>query len=80
MSSSWEHSALYPLGCLGGGFHGQRLNKMALENVGETAILDYLDGVIARYARERLDGERFGDFAIRAGYVPEVREGRSFNN
>jgi sulfite reductase (NADPH) hemoprotein beta-component len=64
---------------LGGGFHGQRLNKMLLENVGEAAILEALDEALGRYAREREDGERFGDFAIRAGYVPEVTEGRFFN-
>jgi sulfite reductase (NADPH) hemoprotein beta-component len=65
---------------LGGGFHGQRLNKMYLENVGEAEILSALDGVIARYASERLPGERFGDFTIRAGYVVEVKEGRHFND
>jgi sulfite reductase (NADPH) hemoprotein beta-component len=65
---------------LGGGFHGQRLNKMYLENAGEPAILEALDKVIAHYARERRRGERFGDFAIRAGYVAEVREGRNFND
>jgi sulfite reductase (NADPH) hemoprotein beta-component len=64
---------------LGGGFHGQRLNKMDLENVGEAAILERLETVIDHFARERLDGERFGDFAIRAGYVAEVRAGREFN-
>jgi sulfite reductase (NADPH) hemoprotein beta-component len=65
---------------LGGGFHGQRLNKMALENVREEAILDFLGDVIGRYADERLDNERFGDFAIRAGYVAEVEDGRAFND
>jgi sulfite reductase (NADPH) hemoprotein beta-component len=65
---------------LGGGFHGQRLNKMALENVGEKAILDLLSKIIAHFARERLSGEHFGDFAIRAGYVVEVKEGRFFND
>jgi sulfite reductase (NADPH) hemoprotein beta-component len=65
---------------LGGGFHGQRLNKMYLENVGEAEILSALDGVIARYASERLPGERFSDFTIRAGYVVEVKEGRHFND
>ena len=65
---------------LGGGFHGQRLNKMALENVGEQAILDYLDGALGRYAGERVPGEHFGDFAIRIGLVPEVLEGRRFND
>ncbi|MDY0884794.1 assimilatory sulfite reductase (NADPH) hemoprotein subunit [Dongia soli] len=65
---------------LGGGFHGERLNKMYLENVGEGEILAALEKIIAHYAAERAAGEHFGDFAIRAGYVPEVREGRHFNN
>jgi sulfite reductase (NADPH) hemoprotein beta-component len=65
---------------LGGGFHGQRLNKMYLENVGEKAILESLGTIIARYARERRPDERFGDFTIRAGYVAEVTEGRFFND
>jgi sulfite reductase (NADPH) hemoprotein beta-component len=65
---------------LGGGFHGQRLNKMVLENVGEKIILEYLEKVIAHFAGERLPGEHFGDFAIRAGYAAEVREGRFFND
>jgi sulfite reductase (NADPH) hemoprotein beta-component len=65
---------------LGGGFHGQRLNKMYLENAGEAAILAALDGLLGHYAREREAGEPLGDFAIRAGYVAEVREGRRFND
>jgi sulfite reductase (NADPH) hemoprotein beta-component len=64
----------------GGGFHGHRLNKMYLENVGEGAILSALDKVLGHYARERKQGEHFGDFAIRAGYVTEVTEGRHFND
>jgi sulfite reductase (NADPH) hemoprotein beta-component len=63
----------------GGGFHGQRLNKMYLENVGEAAILSSLDKVLGHYARDRKEGEHLGDFAIRAGYVAEVTEGRHFN-
>jgi sulfite reductase (ferredoxin) len=65
---------------LGGGAHGQRLNKMYLENVGEEAILAALDKVLGHYARDRRKGEPFGDFAIRAGYVAGVREGRHFND
>lgn len=65
---------------LGGGFHGERLNKMYLENVGEAAILEALDTALGHYARDREPGERFGDFAIRAGYVAEVTEGRHFND
>ena len=64
---------------LGGGFHGQRLNKMVLENVGEAAILEMLGKVIAQFAKDRLPDERFGDFCIRAGFVAEVKEGRLFN-
>jgi sulfite reductase (NADPH) hemoprotein beta-component len=59
---------------LGGGAHGQRLNRMYLENAGEPAILSALDGLFARFAAERQAGERLGDFAIRAGFVPEATE------
>jgi sulfite reductase (NADPH) hemoprotein beta-component len=65
---------------LGGGFHGQRLNKMYLENAGESEILEALGSIIAHYAHGRLPNERFGDFTIRAGYVVEVKEGRHFND
>jgi sulfite reductase (NADPH) hemoprotein beta-component len=65
---------------LGGGAHGQRLNKMYLENAGEPVILEALDQTLGHYARDRQPGERFGDFAIRAGYVPEVDQGRHFND
>jgi sulfite reductase (NADPH) hemoprotein beta-component len=65
---------------LGGGFHGQRLNRMYLENVGEEAILAALDTTLGHYARERLESEHFGDFVVRAGYVKEVTAGKDFNN
>jgi sulfite reductase (NADPH) hemoprotein beta-component len=64
----------------GGGFHGQRLNKMYLENVGEQAILEALEEALAAYASERQSGERFGDFMIRSGRIAEVTEGRFFND
>lgn len=65
---------------LGGGFHGQRLNKMYRENVGEDILLSALSEVLGHYARDRAAGEHFGDFVIRAGYVPEVKAGREFND
>ncbi|MGC4250915.1 MAG: NADPH-dependent assimilatory sulfite reductase hemoprotein subunit [Sphingobium sp.] len=65
---------------LGGGFHGERLNRMVRENVGEAAMLEVLDDALGRYAREREPGEHFGDFTIRAGIVREVTEGRYFND
>jgi sulfite reductase (NADPH) hemoprotein beta-component len=43
-------------------------------------ILEVLGEALGRYAQEREDGERFGDFAIRAGIVTEVTEGRFFND
>ncbi|ACK51355.1 sulfite reductase (NADPH) hemoprotein, beta-component [Methylocella silvestris BL2] len=64
----------------GGGFHGQRLNKMYLENVGEDAILQAVDAIAGHYAQDKNPGEHFGDFTIRAGYVKEVRAGREFND
>lgn len=65
---------------LGGGFHGQRLNRLYRENIGEAAILEALDNVLGRYATERLPGEHFGDFTIRAGIIREVTEGRFSND
>ncbi|MDO3678981.1 assimilatory sulfite reductase (NADPH) hemoprotein subunit [Paenibacillus ehimensis] len=64
---------------LGGGFSGNRLNKMYRENIGETQILDELRPILNRYAKEREEGEHFGDFVIRAGYVKEVRSGLDFH-
>ena len=53
---------------LGGGFHGERLNRLARENIGEDAILDVLGGLFGRYARERNSGERLGDFVTRVDF------------
>jgi sulfite reductase (NADPH) hemoprotein beta-component len=65
---------------LGGGFSGQRLNKLYRENIGETEILDELRPILSRYAKEREAGEHFGDFCIRSGYVKEVRSGLDFHD
>ncbi|WP_119460139.1 assimilatory sulfite reductase (NADPH) hemoprotein subunit [Rhodospirillaceae bacterium SYSU D60014] len=54
---------------LGGGFHGQRLNTLFRENIGEETIIEELGPIIRRYAAERTAGERFGDFVMRAGYL-----------
>jgi sulfite reductase (NADPH) hemoprotein beta-component len=34
--------------------------------------------MIKRYALERLDGERFGDFVIRVGYISLAKEGSAW--
>ncbi|MBR2564056.1 MAG: assimilatory sulfite reductase (NADPH) hemoprotein subunit [Paenibacillus sp.] len=64
---------------LGGSFTGHRLNKLYRENIGEDEILNTLTPMINQYAKERNEGEHFGDFVIRAGYVPEVLDGRQFH-
>lgn len=64
---------------LGGGFAGERLNKLYRENIGEAEILGELRPILNRYAKEREEGEHFGDFCIRAGYVKEVRSGLDFH-
>lgn len=64
---------------LGGGFYGQRLNKLYRENIGEEEILKTLKQIFFQYVEERHKGERFGDYVIRAGYVEEVRSGLDFH-
>ncbi len=54
---------------LGAGFHGERLNTLYRENIGEATILEVLDGIFARYAAERQPGEHFGDFVTRAAIL-----------
>jgi sulfite reductase (NADPH) hemoprotein beta-component len=50
---------------LGGGFHGERLNRLAAENIGEERILAILADYLAAYAHSRRPAERFGDFVVR---------------
>lgn len=64
---------------LGGDGKGTRLVKMIRENIGEEEILETLEPIIERYAKEREKGEGFGDFCVRAGMVPAVYDGRDFH-
>jgi sulfite reductase (NADPH) hemoprotein beta-component len=50
---------------LGGGFHGERLNRLHAANIGEDRILEILSGTLSDFARRRRPGERFGDFVTR---------------
>lgn len=65
---------------LGGGYTGNRLNKLYKENIGEAEILESLQPILAQYANERQAGEHFGDFVIRAGFVNEVLSGQDFHS
>lgn len=57
---------------LGGNRNGTRIPKMYKENITDVQILQEIDGLVGRWASERLDGEGFGDFTIRAGIIEEV--------
>ncbi|KAK4046472.1 Sulfite reductase [NADPH] subunit beta [Microbotryomycetes sp. JL221] len=63
---------------LGGGYYGQRLNKIYREAVGEQEILDILKPIIKSYALERNEGEHFGDFVIRQGIISATKSGKEF--
>lgn len=65
---------------LGGGFAGQRLNKLYRQSVPSNEIKELLAPIIKDYAKSREEGERFGDFVIRAGYVKETTAGNNFHD
>jgi len=64
---------------LGGGHHGQRLNKLYKESVLGDDIKALLSPIIADYAKKREEGEHFGDFVIRAGYITASTAGNNFH-
>lgn len=65
---------------LGGGFAGERLNKLYRENIGEEEILESLRPILLSYAKDREKKEHFGDYVVRAGYVKKVESGQEFHN
>ncbi|MCE4980256.1 assimilatory sulfite reductase (NADPH) hemoprotein subunit [Mammaliicoccus sciuri] len=65
---------------LGGGFTGNRLNKLFKENIGEDEILENLKPILIQYGKEKNDGEHFGDFVIRKGIIKEVQSGQDFHS
>jgi sulfite reductase (NADPH) hemoprotein beta-component len=64
---------------LGAAFNGERLNKLYAEDVDKARIVRLLEPIFDRYAKEREEGERFGDFVIRAGYVRATTAGNRFH-
>lgn len=56
---------------LGGNEASTRLNRLFRETVKDEEIVDTLRPVLARYTRERANGERFGDWCARAVW-PEL--------
>ncbi|KAL3960541.1 hypothetical protein ACCO45_005658 [Purpureocillium lilacinum] len=65
---------------LGGGYHGQRLNKLFRSSIKEDEILSIMKPLLKRYALERQEDEKFGDFCIRAGVIKATTDGRDFHD
>jgi sulfite reductase (NADPH) hemoprotein beta-component len=65
---------------LGGGYHGQRLNKLYRSSIKEDEILEIMKPMVKQFASERNDGEHFGDFVIRKGYINETTHGTNFHD
>jgi len=61
---------------LGAAFNGERLNRLYQENVDEAALLETLDDLFSRYAKDREEQEGFSDYLIRAGIVAPVVHGK----
>ena len=64
---------------LGGAFDGTRLNKLYRKDVDDDAIVEALAPLLREYAERRSDGERFGDYVIRAGDVRPTTAGNTFH-
>ncbi|WP_121613042.1 assimilatory sulfite reductase (NADPH) hemoprotein subunit [Mesobacillus foraminis] len=64
---------------LGAAFDGSRLSKLYRENIGEEEILSELRELLPRYAKERQEGEHFGDYVIRAGIIKATTDGTNFH-
>jgi sulfite reductase (NADPH) hemoprotein beta-component len=65
---------------LGGNFIGSRLNTLFKEILSEDEILETLKPIIADYAQNRNNDERFGDFVIRHNYVKATLKGSDFKH
>ena len=76
VGKSEGHYNLY----LGGNFNGSRLNALYKETLTEDEILAELSPIIADYAANRNEGEKFGDFVIRKQYVKEIIKGSDFRH
>ncbi|KUI68827.1 Sulfite reductase [NADPH] subunit beta [Cytospora mali] len=64
---------------LGGGYHGQRLNKLFRSSIKEEEILSIMKPLLKQYSLEREEGERFGDFCIRKGVIKATTDGMNFH-
>jgi sulfite reductase (NADPH) hemoprotein beta-component len=64
---------------LGAAFNGSRLNALYKPSVPAEELAPLLRPLLRQYATSRLPGERFGDFAIRAGFVSPTGDPQDFH-
>ena len=64
---------------LGAAFDGTRLSKLYAQDVGKDRIVELLEPIFLKFAKERKAGEHFGDFVIRAGFVKATKAGNQFH-
>jgi sulfite reductase (NADPH) hemoprotein beta-component len=64
---------------IGGAFDGTRLNKLYRSDVDGDGIVASLAPLFRDYAESRMEGERFGDFTIRAGHIHPTTSGNRFH-
>ncbi len=64
---------------LGAAFDCSRLSKLYAEDLNHDQIVEKLSPLFAAYAKQRIKGERFSAFLIRAGFVAETGNGRDFH-
>ena len=65
---------------LGGAHDGTRLNKLYRKDIDGDAIVAALTPLFRDYAAQRSDGERFSDYAIRAGHINATTAGNQFHS
>ena len=65
---------------LGAKLNGTRLNKLYREAIGHEEIIETLRPIFLDYAKNRGEGEQFGDFCIRTGLVKATGQGPDFHD
>jgi len=65
---------------LGAAFNGSRMNMLYKASLTTAEIIPLTQGLLRRYAAERLSGERFGDFSIRIGLVKPTGTAADFHS
>ncbi len=64
---------------LGASYTGDRLSKLYRESINEAEILAELKTLLFHYAKEREEGEHFGNFVVRKGIINATTDGTNFH-